>query len=54
MATTRPKVALNALRDMPFNKLMLPVGAERGPAILLELLARHSLARAAGVSKSAA
>ena len=52
MATTRPKVALNALRDMPFNKLMLPVSAER--AILLELLARHSLARAAGVSKSAA
>ena len=54
MATTRPNVALNNLRDMPFNKLMLPVSAEHGPAILLELLARHSLARAAGVSKPAA
>ena len=46
MATTRPKVALNALRDMPFNKLMLPVSAERGRH--LARAARAAFARPRG------
>ena len=32
MAPSRPKVVLNASRDIPFSKLMLPVSAECGPA----------------------
>jgi hypothetical protein len=51
MATTRPKVVLNASRDIPFNKLMWPVSAERAPAILAELLAQRPLA---GATRTAA